>query len=116
MPNAYVKSIFEIDIEKLADSGVKGIITDLDNTLVGWDVKEPTNGVKSWFAKAKDLGITVTIVSNNNKSRVSSFSSSLGVDYIFKARKPMGKAFKMAIKKNENPTERNCCCRRSNAY
>ena len=39
MPNAYVKSIFEIDIEKLADSGVKGIITDLDNTLVGWDVK-----------------------------------------------------------------------------
>ena len=83
MPNAYVKSIFEIDIEKLADSGVKGIITDLDNTLVGWDVKEPTNGVKSWFAKAKDLGITVTIVSNN----------------IFKARKPMGKAFKMAIKK-----------------
>ena len=99
MPNAYVKSIFEIDIEKLADSGVKGIITDLDNTLVGWDVKEPTNGVKSWFAKAKDLGITVTIVSNNNKSRVSSFSSSLGVDYIFKARKPMGKAFKMAIKK-----------------
>ena len=59
MPNAYVKSIFEIDIEKLADSGVKGIITDLDNTLVGWDVKEPTNGVKSWFAKAKDLGITV---------------------------------------------------------
>ena len=32
MPNAYVKSIFEIDIEKLADSGVKGIITDLDNT------------------------------------------------------------------------------------
>ena len=55
MPNAYVKSIFEIDIEKLADSGVKGIITDLDNTLVGWDVKEPTKGVKSWFAKAKDL-------------------------------------------------------------
>ena len=110
MPNAYVKSIFEIDIEKLADSGVKGIITDLDNTLVGWDVKEPTErvkawfkeatkGVKSWFAKAKDLGITVTIVSNNNKSRVSSFSSNLGVDYIFKARKPMGKAFKMAIKK-----------------
>ena len=39
MPNAYVKSIFEIDIEKLADSGVKGIITDLDNTLVGGMLK-----------------------------------------------------------------------------
>ena len=39
MPNDYVQSVFQIDIEKLANSGFKGIITDLDNTLVGWDVK-----------------------------------------------------------------------------
>ena len=32
MPNAYVQSVFDIDIEKLASMGVKGIITDLDNT------------------------------------------------------------------------------------
>ena len=44
-------------------------------------------------------------MSNNNKSRVSSFSSNLGVDYIFKARKPMGKAFKMAIKMKIQPRE-----------
>ena len=36
MPNDYVKSVFQIDIEKLAEVGFKGIITDLDNTLVGW--------------------------------------------------------------------------------
>ena len=41
MPNDYVKSVFQIDIEKLV-FGFKGIITDLDNTLVGWDVKSPT--------------------------------------------------------------------------
>ena len=75
MPNAYVKSIFEIDIEKLADSGVKGIITDLDNTLVGWDVKEPTERVKAWFKEANEKGITITIVSNNNESRVASLVS-----------------------------------------
>lgn len=98
MPNAYVQSVFEIDIEKLASNGVKGIITDLDNTLVGWDVKEPTERIKEWFAKARKLGITVTIVSNNNEERVSSFSKDLEVDFIFKARKPMGKAFKKAIK------------------
>ncbi|HDB5040070.1 TPA: YqeG family HAD IIIA-type phosphatase, partial [Staphylococcus aureus] len=39
MPNSYVQSIFQIDLDKLVDKGVKGIITDLDNTLVGWDVK-----------------------------------------------------------------------------
>lgn len=97
MPNSYVKSVFEINIDELANNGVKGIITDLDNTLVGWDVKTPTIEIKEWFKKAKEAGITITIVSNNNEQRVSSFSKDLEVDFLFKARKPMGKAFKKAI-------------------
>lgn len=98
MPNEYVKSIFQIDIAKLAESGVKGIITDLDNTLVGWDVEEPTEEVKAWFQKAKKHGITVTIVSNNNERRVAEFAKPLEADCIFKARKPRGKAFNRATK------------------
>ncbi|MGX0615538.1 putative phosphatase [Staphylococcus hominis] len=97
MPNDYVQSVFQIDIEKLANSGFKGIITDLDNTLVGWDVKTPTKEIQEWFKKANDLGLTITIVSNNNEKRVSGFSKDLYVDFIFKARKPMGRAFKKAI-------------------
>ncbi|MGW9856580.1 putative phosphatase [Staphylococcus hominis] len=97
MPNDYVQTVFEIDIEKLASLGFKGIITDLDNTLVGWDVKTPTKEIQKWFKKANDLGLTITIVSNNNEKRVSGFSKDLDVDFIFKARKPMGRAFKKAI-------------------
>jgi len=97
MPNDYVQSVFQIDIEKLANSGFKGIITDLDNTLVGWDVKTPTKEIQEWFKKVNDLGLTITIVSNNNEKRVSGFSKDLDVDFIFKARKPMGRAFKKAI-------------------
>ena len=66
MPNEYVQSIFQIDIQKLADSGMKGIITDLDNTLVGWDEAEPTDAVKKWFKDVNEAGMTITIVSNNN--------------------------------------------------
>ena len=95
MPNDYVKSVFQIDIEKLV-RGFKGIITDLDNTLVGWDVKSPTIEIQ-WFKRANELGITITIVSNNNEDRVSSFSKDLDVDFIFKARKPVGKAFKKLL-------------------
>lgn len=97
MPNDYVQSVFQIDIEKLVNSGFKGIITDLDNTLVGWDVKTPTKEIQEWFKKANDLGLTITIVSNNSEKRVSGFSKDLDVDFIFKARKPMGRAFKKAI-------------------
>ena len=97
MPNAYVQSIHQIDLAQLSQSGVKGIITDLDNTLVGWDVKTPTKEIQEWFKKANDLGLTITIVSNNSEKRVSGFSKDLDVDFIFKARKPMGRAFKKAI-------------------
>ena len=99
MPNLYVKSIYEIDIDELVARGVKGIITDLDNTLVGWDTAHPTEEVKTWFKVLSQRGITVTIVSNNNAERVSQFSETLNVDYIFKARKPMGKAFRHAQKR-----------------
>lgn len=97
MPNQYVQSVFEIDIQQLAETGVKGIITDLDNTLVGWDVAEPTEEIKRWFQSLQEADITVTIVSNNHEKRVASFARALNVDYIFKARKPMGKSFKKAV-------------------
>ncbi|AQM41754.1 YqeG family HAD IIIA-type phosphatase [Staphylococcus cohnii] len=106
MPNEYVQSIFQIDIDKLAESGVKGIVTDLDNTLVGWDVADPTEAVKTWFEEARQKGITITIVSNNNEKRVGSFSKSLKVDYIFKAKKPRGRAFDRAMHSMSlNPSE-----------
>src|SRR5699024_1437992 len=92
MPNEYVQAISKIDIDKIAESGVKGIVTDLDNTLVGWDVADPTEAVKTWFEEARQKEITITIVSNNNERRVGSFSKSLKVDYIFKAKKPRGRA------------------------
>ncbi|MCD8823569.1 YqeG family HAD IIIA-type phosphatase [Mammaliicoccus sciuri] len=106
LPNEYVQSVFNIEPEHLKSKNIKAIITDLDNTLVGWDVKDPTDEVRNWFENMKDNGITVTIVSNNNQERVASFSSTLNIDYIFKARKPRGKAFRQAAKlMNVNKSE-----------
>src|SRR5699024_2120719 len=106
MLNEYVQSIFQIDIAKLAEYGVIGFVTDLDNTLVGWDVADPTEAVKTWCEEARQKGITITIVSNNNEKRVGSFSKSLKVDYIFKAKKPRGRAFDRAMHSmNLNPSE-----------
>ena len=45
----------------------------------------------------KEHGIKVTIVSNNNERRVKLFSEPLGIPFIYKARKPMGRAFKRAV-------------------
>ncbi|MEH7443146.1 YqeG family HAD IIIA-type phosphatase [Bacillus sp. JJ1122] len=98
LPDQHVKSIFDITPESLKEKGVKGIITDLDNTLVEWDRPNATPKLIEWFDNMRKNEILVTIVSNNNENRVKSFSDPLQIPFIFQARKPMGRAFNRAIK------------------
>ncbi|WP_188453592.1 YqeG family HAD IIIA-type phosphatase [Virgibacillus oceani] len=98
LPNEHVKSIFDIHPDALKLKGIKGIITDLDNTLVAWDVKDATPEIVQWFKLMKEHDIKVTIISNNNQERVKFFSEPLDTPYVFSARKPLSKAFKTAAK------------------
>ena len=97
LPDEHVKSIFEITPKELINRGIKGIITDLDNTLVEWDRENATPQLIEWFKEMKDHGIIVTIVSNNHEKRVMAFSDPLNVPFVFKARKPMGRSFRKAL-------------------
>jgi len=97
IPSEFVRSVFHITPELLVEKGIKAIITDLDNTLVEWDRPDATPKLIEWFASIKAAGIQVTIVSNNNELRVKSFADPLGIPFIFKARKPLGKAFLKAL-------------------
>ncbi|WHZ01812.1 YqeG family HAD IIIA-type phosphatase [Neobacillus sp. YX16] len=106
LPDEHVKSILDIHPEDLKKRGVKGIITDLDNTLVEWDRPNATPELVKWFEQIKKHNILVTIVSNNNEMRVKEFSDPLQIPFIFQARKPMVRAFnkalsQMGIKKEE---------------
>jgi uncharacterized protein len=98
LPNEYVKSILDIDPVKLQKMGIKGIITDLDNTLVEWDRPQATPKVIDWFKRMESSGIKVTIISNNNELRVKAFSDPLQIPFIFRARKPLTTAFYKAAK------------------
>lgn len=98
LPDQHVKSIFEIQPESLKEKGIKGIITDLDNTLVEWDRPLATPKLIEWFDNMRRHEILVTIVSNNNERRVKSFSDPLQIPFIFQAKKPMTRAFNKALK------------------
>lgn len=106
LPDQHVKSILDIKPEDLKEKGIKGIITDLDNTLVEWDRPEATPNVIKWFEKMQQNQIQVTIVSNNNEARVKAFSDPVEIPFIFRARKPLSHAFiqaaaRMNLKKEE---------------
>lgn len=98
LPDQHVKSIFDIQPESLKEKGIKGIITDLDNTLVEWDRPSATPKLIEWFDNMRKHEILVTIVSNNIEKRVKAFSDPLQIPFIFQARKPMGRAFNKALK------------------
>lgn len=97
MPGEYVKSIYHISPSVLKEKGVKGIITDLDNTLVEWDRPNATPTLIEWLHEIKQHQIKITIVSNNNEERVRVFSDPLEIPFISKARKPLRTAFKKAL-------------------
>lgn len=97
MPRLAADSIFDIPLDELWDKGIRGIITDLDNTLVGARVPVATPELVEWLKQVQAKGFQVIIVSNNNKLRVSAFADPIVVPYIYAAKKPMNASFRKAM-------------------
>src|SRR5699024_7265987 len=96
LPDEHVKSIFDIRPHQLMEKGIKGVITDLDNTLVAWDVKDATPEVIAWFQEMKDHDIKIMIISNYNECCVMFFFELLNSPFVYSAKKPLIRAFKSA--------------------
>ncbi len=105
LPDQIVNTVFDIDLDELKARGVRGIITDLDNTLVSAKTPLATPQLVGWLDLVKDQGFKVVILSNNNKTRVGNFAEPLGIPFIPAARKPAGAAFRRAIKLMELTSE-----------
>lgn len=101
LPDQIVNTVFEIDLAELKTQGVRGIITDLDNTLVSARTALATPELAGWLDLVQEQGFKVVILSNNNKSRVAKFAEPLGITFIPAARKPAGAAFLRALKQME---------------
>src|SRR5699024_6696925 len=106
VPDHYYERVFDIDLQQLVDEGIKGIITDLDNTLVPWDERSATEEVLEWLKKVEAHGLDLVIISNNNEERVQYFCEPLTIPYFSYAKKPLKRTFnrgakKMNLKKSE---------------
>jgi HAD superfamily phosphatase (TIGR01668 family) len=98
-PKVYVDSICNIDLNKLKKiKKIKGIIVDLDNTLVAWGEKEVSQRIIDWVKEAKKLGLKICIVSNTNSKRVAEFAKIFNIPYHSKYFKPFSIAFNNGLK------------------
>ncbi len=96
-PRQFVEDIHQIDLAELKKAGVKGIITDLDNTLVPWNDSAVYPEVVEWIDELKKSGFQVCIVSNNHSRRGEELSEAFDVPAIWRAVKPRRWAFRKAI-------------------
>ena len=54
-PTWMVESIYHITPEQIENNGIKGVLTDLDNTLIAWNNPEGTQELKDWIALMKKM-------------------------------------------------------------
>ena len=95
-PDEYLPSAYKIDYDKLYQKGIRGLIFDIDNTLVPHG--EPADRrALDLFCHLKELGIRCVLLSNNKEPRVRMFAEKAGVRYIFKAKKPLPKNYRQAM-------------------
>lgn len=97
VPDRYFDTVYEVSAEMLAQNGIKGIILDIDNTLVPYEIPTPTDENKAWLKSMWNAGIKTSFVSNNHKERVELYNESLGCPAFFDSGKPFKKACKKAL-------------------
>lgn len=95
-PDKYVASTYVIPFEKLYEEGYRGIIFDIDNTLVPHGAPADKRA-KKLFEKLKEIGFECCLLSNNQEPRVKMFNEEIQVHYIFDAHKPSVKNYQKAM-------------------
>ena len=96
-PYEYVESVFTIDYNKLYEKGYRGIIFDLDNTLVPHGA-DSTNEVDNLIKQIQEIGFKVFILSDNGKKRIERFLQNIdNCQYIDNANKPKPDSFLKAV-------------------
>ena len=95
-PDEYVASTYVIPFEKLYEEGYRGVIFDIDNTLVPHGAPAD-NRAKKLFSRLKALGFEACLLSNNKEPRVKMFNDDVQVNYIFDAHKPSIKNYQKAM-------------------
>ena len=98
IPKIHINSTYELDTEALKKNFIKGIIIDIDNTLVPWSEKFADQRVIDFADKLIKAGFKLCILSNGTKNRVAVFNKDLKLPAVHNAAKPSSAAFKKALK------------------
>jgi len=98
LPDFYLSSIFDIDLDTLYQRGMRAILLDLDNTIVQRDLENFSEEIVNWIKTAKQKNFKICIVSNNRPKRVYFLAQKLDLPAVCRFAKPLRTPFRQAMK------------------
>ena len=97
-PDEYLDSAYAVNYKKLYQEGYRGLLFDVDNTLVPHGAPADERAIQL-FRQLRDIGCSCCLVSNNKKKRVAPFASLVGAEYIELAAKPSRRGYERAMER-----------------
>ena len=95
-PDDYIASTYVIRFEELYQKGYRGLIFDIDNTLVPHGAPADERAIQL-FGRLRQIGFDTCLISNNQEPRVKPFAEKVNSKYVFDAHKPSTKNYKKAM-------------------
>ncbi len=104
-PTSFARRITDIELDELEREGIRGIVLDLDNTLVAYRHIGPAAEVEAWVARALANGFRVAVLTNNRTTWARDIAHRMQLPAIMNARKPLAAGFRRARAELDLPNE-----------
>lgn len=95
-PDEYADSTYGLDFEAMWERGIRGLLFDIDNTLVPHGKPETEEAV-ALFERLRTIGFETCLISNNQEPRVAPFAKAVKSCYLYNAHKPSTKNYRKAM-------------------
>lgn len=93
-PDYFVKTVYDIDFDRLYKEGISNIIFDIDNTLITYDEDKADEKLRALIRNLRNTGYKIYILSNGHSERAKIFAEDLEMVFQGDAFKPSQKGYK----------------------
>jgi len=97
-PSYRYKTLADVPIEELAAEGIRGVLLDIDNTLVPYGEYDriPARNLE-WLKRAEAVGVKVLLYSNASQWKIDRIGAVSGLSGVPKAYKPSWRLLDRAL-------------------
>lgn len=105
-PDYNLKSIYDIDLDSLKEQGIKGMLFDLDSTLMASKSGTYAEKTLNWLEKVKSSFFMAVVSNNKNPEYIKKVEAISDFPVLFRANKPSAKPASEFLKQyNINPKD-----------